>query len=135
MRESFKGAGISRSKLSQRLVNQGFNPAGFFESGISDIALSVILIDQQGKGFITIRGTARLADVDHAYLVTSFKGGGKNQSKLTKRLMEQGFNPGGFLASGIPDIALSVILGYYAMHAGKRCTEQAKLAYEAFSAI
>jgi hypothetical protein len=91
-------------------------------------------IDAGGKAFVSIRGAARLADVSHVALIKAFEGGNMSQTKLAEMLIASGFDPGNFTEVGIPDIALSIILKYYAYKA-KRTTEQAERFYDAMSAI
>lgn len=97
-----------------------------------------IEVDTQGKGKATIRATARLAGVSHVALIKAFDGGNLASSILAKKLIEQGFDGGNltsFSTEGIPDIAIAVILEYYAFDAGRYCTKQAQLAYKAFASI
>lgn len=91
-----------------------------------------ILFD--GSSVTSIRGAARLAGVDHSVLSRHFAGGDFLTSKLAQKLIKHGFDPGDFF-EGIPKIALSIILEYYAFDAGTRCTEQAQLVYRAFASI
>lgn len=53
-----------------------------------------ITIDSEGKGKASIRAVARLMDVDHASLLSSFKSGEQNPSKLAEMLAEYGFDSG-----------------------------------------
>ena len=92
-------------------------------------------IGADGKAFVSIRGAARIADVDHKALTKAFKTAGDiNLSKLAQTLTESGFEPGDFPETGIPDIALAIILKYYAFKAN-RTTEQAERFYDAMSAV
>jgi hypothetical protein len=91
-------------------------------------------VDVDGKAFVSIRGAARIADVTHVALLKAFEGGNKNPSKLAQMLMDAGFEPGNFSETGIPDIALSILLKYYAFKAN-RTTEQAERFYDAMSAV
>ena len=51
-------------------------------------------------------------------------------------LIEHGFEGGAFFAlNDVPDEALAVILEYYALDAGERCTKQAKFAYRQFAKV
>jgi hypothetical protein len=43
LREHWKSAGFSPSKIAQTLIQYGFNPAGFFESGIPDGAVTLVI--------------------------------------------------------------------------------------------
>jgi hypothetical protein len=69
---------------------------------------------------------ARLAGVDDSGLVRSFQAAEQNPSKLVEMLINTGLEGADILRfpkTGIPDEAVAVILEYYAMHAGKRCTQ------------
>ncbi|MEG3877629.1 hypothetical protein QT972_09635 [Microcoleus sp. herbarium7] len=99
-------------------------------------------IDPDGKAFVSIRGAARIADINDKTLGDSLKtaaginktekaqtllgkgveGAGISLSKLAQNLVDAGFDPGDFAKTGIPDIALAVILKYYAYKA-RRTTE------------
>jgi hypothetical protein len=97
-----------------------------------------IEIDAQGRGKASIRATARLADVSHVALIKAFDSGNLNSSLLATKLILNGFEAGNlssWSSVGIPDVAIAIILEYYAFDAGRYCTEQAKLAYKAFAAI
>lgn len=85
-----------------------------------------IAVDADGKGKSSIRGTALLAGVKHPALIHHFRSGKKKPSKLAELLTQQGFTPGSFSKDGIPDIAVAIIVKYYAWMAGARCTDQAK---------
>ncbi|BDA71790.1 hypothetical protein CAL7716_059560 [Calothrix sp. PCC 7716] len=96
-----------------------------------------IEIDAQGRGKATIRATARLAGVSHVALIKAFSGGNGASSNLAKKLMEHGFSGGNlisFSTEGIPDIAIAIILEYYAHDAGRYCTKLARLVCKAFTA-
>ncbi len=99
---------------------------------------SEVKVDSQGKATFSIRAVARLADVDESGLRQAFKSAELQPTKLAKFLAEQGFK-GAELASfsekGVPDIAAASIVGYYAMQAGRYCTDQAKQVFLAFGAI
>ena len=95
---------------------------------------SELKVNKQGKAFCSIRGAARLAGVDQSMLVQSLKTReGTNPSKLATILINKGFKHEVFSETGITDIALAVILEYYAFHAGARCTQQAKNMLVAFN--
>lgn len=106
---------------------------------VSEQIKKEIRVDEQGRGFISIRGAARLADVDHAVLVRAFQGGDQKPSQLARFLIQNGFEGGaqkGWNQSGIPDLALTLILEYYGYEAQERYRrEQAKAAYRAFSSM
>ncbi|YAF99117.1 MAG: hypothetical protein AB3A66_29470 (plasmid) [Nodularia sp. CChRGM 3473] len=98
-----------------------------------------ITVDSNGQGRASIRATARLASIDATGLVRSLKTAVDNsRSKLVEKLIRKGFEGVeilGWSQSGIPDVAVAAILHYYGYEAGKRCTEQARLACEAFESI
>lgn len=71
-------------------------------------------INDMGQCTVSIRGAARIVGVNHTTLVRQFKGGALELSKLTEKLAGIGLKGGAFLDSGIPDIALSAIIEYYA---------------------
>lgn len=87
---------------------------------------SEIRIDESGKGYSTIRGVSRIVGVDESSLRGLLTiGAGKNLSKLTELLMQQGFDLRGSF-DGIPDLAVSVIIKYYAYYTDKRCPQSVK---------
>ena len=98
-----------------------------------------ITVDSNGQGKASIRATARLADVNDAGLLRSLKTAADNSgSKLVEKFIRKGFEGAdilGWSQSGIPDLAVAAILHYYGFEAGKRCTQQARLACEAFESI
>jgi hypothetical protein len=96
---------------------------------------SEIKVDYNGRGFVSIRGAARLADVSHVALLKAFSSGNNSESKLAQSLTNKGFNLVTFQSKGIPDKALACILEYYTFDAGKRCTELAELSYRTFATI
>lgn len=99
---------------------------------------SEVKVDADGKATFSLRASARLAGIDHSTLSKAFSCGEKNVSKLAQYLAQSGFDLvtiSNFGKTGIPDIAVSEIIGYYAYDAGERCTEQAKQAARAFRAI
>lgn len=102
---------------------------------ITSSILSELKVDSNGVGYCSIRGAARLSGIDHAALIGHIQSGEKNPSKLAQMLLDKGFELVTFSTEGIPDIALGLILKYYAYKAGARCTQQAELAHDAFEAI
>ena len=106
---------------------------------MSDLILSEEIkpeftVNADGSTTTTIRGAARLTGVDHKALSRHFSGGDFSSSKLSQKLIAEGFKPGDF-SEGITEIALATILEYYAFDAGARCTQQARLVYKAFASI
>jgi hypothetical protein len=98
-----------------------------------------IEVDANGQGKASIRATARLADIDATGLARSLKTAVDNSpSKLAQKLINKGFEGVEILKwsqSGIPDVAVAAILHYYGYEAGKRCSEQARFACEAFESV
>jgi hypothetical protein len=99
-------------------------------------------IADDGSVTVSIRGAARLCGVTEQALSKQFSTGSEGDnlkiSKLVEMLMQYGFegdNLKQFASFGIPDTALAIVIQYYAMFAGRYCTEQAKLALAAFAAI
>lgn len=91
-----------------------------------------IRIEPDGKGFASISGTARLADVKKQTLSEAF---GNPKSKLSQILAQHGFDPVSFSRDGVPDIAVALTISYYANRAGDRCTEQARLVNDVLLAV
>jgi hypothetical protein len=91
-----------------------------------------IRVDESGKGFATIAGVAKLAGVSRQALSKAVN---VSDSKLAETLTASGFDPVNFSKDGIPDIAISEILDYYAYDAGKRCTAEARMACKVFRTI
>ncbi|BBD63204.1 hypothetical protein NIES2109_60540 (plasmid) [Nostoc sp. HK-01] len=97
-----------------------------------------ISVDSNGQGKTSIRATARLAGVSDMAIIKALDSANLEPSKLSKMLMEQGFdgaNQNGWRINGIPDMAIAIILDYYAYEAGRYCTKQAKLVCRAFKTI
>jgi hypothetical protein len=91
-----------------------------------------------GVGYASIRATARLANVTHTALIINFTGGKQKASKLSQMLTVAGFDPGKqskFSETGIPDLAASLIVKYYAWMAGNNCNEYAQAMDMASSGI
>lgn len=91
-----------------------------------------IRVDATGKGFASIAGTARLCGVAKSTLSEAF---GKSTGKLCQTLTIQGFEPVSFSETGVPDIAVALIVSYYANKAGERCTEEARLVNDALLSV
>ncbi|WP_193200935.1 hypothetical protein [Nostoc sp. MG11] len=97
-----------------------------------------IEVDVTGKGKGSIKATARLAGVSDKAIGKALESANLEPSKLAQRLMQQGFesaNLNEWRTEGIPDIAIGIILHYYAYEAGRYCTKQAKLVCQAFGTI
>lgn len=91
-----------------------------------------------GIGYCGISATSRLASVDESALRKHFRSSDLNPSFLAKMLTQSGFDPRtqkDFARTGIPDIAVGLIVKYYAWMAGSNCNDHAKAMDMAFSAI
>lgn len=105
---------------------------------IVDQIKNEISVDATGRGKASIRAVARLMDIDHAGLLSNFKDGEQNPSKLAQMLTEYGFDGGEQISwsqTGIPDTAIAVIAKYYAYKAGRYRKKQAELVDTAFTGI
>ncbi|MEM9452087.1 MAG: hypothetical protein AAGA75_26660 [Cyanobacteria bacterium P01_E01_bin.6] len=108
-----------------------------FPQVVEDIR-SEIQILPDGRGVASIRAVARLCGIQDSSLVRQFKGAALNESKLIATLGEHGFDSAAlesFSQNGIPDIAIALILEYYAYDAGRYRSEQARKCCGAFRAI
>jgi hypothetical protein len=97
-----------------------------------------IQINANGQGKASVRAAARLAGVDEKAIRNSLDGAELKPSKLAIILVEHGFDPAElrqWKTNGIPDIAIAIILDYYAHEAGRYCTKQARLVCRAFNTI
>ena len=83
-----------------------------------------------GQGFITRRGLARLCGVNH-------NGWGRDGNIFTSAIDEMLASQGLQQKEGgnIDDLTAAVVIQYYALYAGKRCTQQAQKSLMAFAAI
>jgi hypothetical protein len=103
---------------------------------IVDQINSEFRVDADGKGFVSIRGAARLADVKDSSILRAFQSAAQNPSGLAQFLIDNGFDPAAqdkWRETGIPDIALGFILEYYAYEAQERYRRsQAKLVCRVF---
>ncbi|QFS52961.1 High-affnity carbon uptake protein Hat/HatR [Nostoc sphaeroides CCNUC1] len=85
-----------------------------------------------------MKATARLAGVSDRAILKVLASADLKPSKLTQMLMDKGFagaDLNSWRTEGIPDIAVGIILNYYAYLAGRYCTQQARLVCEAFGTI
>lgn len=96
-------------------------------------------LDNEGRAYVSIRGAARLADIDAESIGKALRSADQKPSSLSEFLAEQGFRGADqtkWRNSGIPDTALALILEYYAYETQERYrSEQAKLCCRAFRAI
>lgn len=97
-----------------------------------------IEVDVDGRGKASIRATARLAGVSDMAIIKALESANLEPSKLSKTLIEEGFDAtkqNFWRTNGIPDIAIAIILEYYAYDAGRYCTKQARLVCRSFNTI
>jgi hypothetical protein len=98
-----------------------------------------IEVDANGQGKASVRAAARLAGVDDESIRKALKSSADlAPSKLAKELMQQGFETADLIewkTKGIPDMAIAIILEYYAYEAGRYCTKQARLVCRSFNTI
>ncbi|MBD2536366.1 hypothetical protein H6G97_46610 [Nostoc flagelliforme FACHB-838] len=97
-----------------------------------------IEVDANGQGKASVRAAARLAGVDEKAIRNSLDSAELKLSRLATILTEHGFHPAElreWKTKGIPDIAIAIILDYYAHEAGRYCTKQARLVCKAFNTI
>lgn len=89
-----------------------------------------------GDGIVvaSMRGVARICDVNASSLTRSLQDTLK-PSKLGKMLKDKGFEPAELLKNGFSDLAVAIVVEYYAFEAGHYCTEQAKAFYRTFANI
>jgi hypothetical protein len=95
-------------------------------------------INDLGQCTVSLRGAARIVGIKQQTLTTHFQSDSLKPSKMAEKLSGLGFKGdslAAFSKSGIPDIALSSIIEYYAFEAGRYCTEQALRIYRMFAAI
>ncbi|MBD2248293.1 hypothetical protein [Nostoc sp. FACHB-888] len=97
-----------------------------------------IEVDTNGQAKASIRATARLAGVSAVAILKTLDSVNLEPSKLAQMLMDSGFeavNLTEWRTDGIPDIAIAIILEYYAYEAGRYCTKQARLVCRSFNTI
>ncbi|MCC5639771.1 hypothetical protein LC593_28885 [Nostoc sp. CHAB 5844] len=85
-----------------------------------------------------MKATARLAGVSDKAIGKALESANLEPSKLAQMLMQQGFNAANlneWRTEGIPDIAIAIILEYYAFDAGRYCSAQARLVCRSFNTI
>ncbi len=97
-----------------------------------------IEVDALGKGKASMKATARLAQVSDRAILKVLESADLKPSKLAQMLIDRGFigaDLNRWRTEGIPDMAIGIILHYYAYEAGRYCTKQAKLVCQAFGTI
>jgi len=92
-------------------------------------------VNPDGTCVISIRGLARLLEINHQSLLYHFNSGKKSPTKLAETLINQGFNMVKFSDDGIPEIAISTIIVYYSSHGNKNVKQRATDILLAYSAI
>lgn len=100
--------------------------------------VSEVRCDKDGKVFFSVSAVARLCGISHQALFKAFDVCNIPTSKIAQMLTQHGFDAAtisAFGKTGIPDIAAAIIIQYYAMFAGERCTDTAKQVTSAFIAI
>jgi hypothetical protein len=100
---------------------------------ISEDLKQEFAIDSQGKVTVSIRGAARLLEIDESSLRKNCRAG-QNASTLAELLTEHGVDPAGLSENGITDVALAIVAKYYAYKAQKK-SKQAEKFDMAMSAI
>ena len=80
---------------------------------LSEDLKNEIKVDSEGKGYVSIRGAARLLGLGESTLICNF-GDRIETSKLAKTLTEKGFDVIAFASEGVPDKALPAIAYHYA---------------------
>ena len=97
---------------------------------ITDNIKSEIKIDSEGRGFVSIRGVARLAGINASNISRSFDSVATVPTKLANFLLQHGVDSvamTNFSTTGVPDIVVGMIVSYYANQAGLHCTDTAKM--------
>ncbi|RCJ32651.1 hypothetical protein A6769_27700 [Nostoc punctiforme NIES-2108] len=97
-----------------------------------------IEVDANGQAKASLRATARLAGVSAVAILKTLDSVNLEPSKLAQMLMDSGFeavNLTEWRTVGIPDMAIAIILEYYAYEAGRYCTKQARLVCRSFNTI
>lgn len=111
--------------------------ASDLQKAIDDIR-SEITVDEKGRGFASIRATARLCGVDDKGLGKNLGSAEEKPTQMARFLMSRGFDGAdliGFVDTGVSDRAVGKIITYYALHAGRHCKPQAKICLEAFNEV
>lgn len=106
------------------------------ESVISKIKKEV-RVDDNGRGFASLRATARLAGISHTRII---RGGAYTGNSVGKMLAAHGIDPGALIENGVPDFVVALIVEHYAFddedsNEPPRSNTTARLTYRAFAAI
>ena len=105
---------------------------------ITDNIKSEIKIDSEGRGFVSIRGVARLAGINASNISRSFDSVATVPTKLANFLLQHGVDSvamTNFSTTGVPDMVVGLIVSYYANQAEQHCTETAKMVVLALIAV
>jgi hypothetical protein len=97
---------------------------------------SELKVNDQGVGYCSIRGAARLAGINESSIRRGTNIAAEPLPGLAQSLILQGFEAAALenvSLTGVPDFLLAGILEYYAFDAGNHCTDSAKVAYKAFA--
>ena len=90
-------------------------------------------VDSKGVGYVSIRGAARICGVDDESIRKSITAADFLRTKLGRKLAQYGFKGDDFL-NGISDVALSLIIEYYAFEAN-RTTPEAQMMMRTMAAV
>lgn len=89
-------------------------------------------IEDGGIVVVSMRGLGLICDVSPSGISQNIN---NSSSKLSQMLEERGFYRDRLIREGFPDMAVAVVVEYYALDAGRYCTVQAKNFLRASSAI
>jgi hypothetical protein len=92
---------------------------------------NLIANEAMPNGHLSIRGVARMADVQHTSIV---RDGAWSNEKLAQALVPQGFQAGALVESGFPPVAVILVLEYFA-YESKAKAPGAKALMRAFGAF
>lgn len=92
---------------------------------------NLIANEAMANGNLSIRGVARMADVNHKSIIDA---GGFVSQKLAEALTKQGFEAGGLVENGFPPVAVILVLEYFA-YESKAKAPGAKSLMRLFGAI
>ena len=110
--------------------------SGFNIEAIEFQIASEIRTDDEGRGFFSIRATARLFGIDDGALGRNLNSAAAvSPSKLALYLIGQGFDAAAisnWSSTGIPDLAVASIGEYYIFEKPASCNEQTKQVYRTF---
>lgn len=104
-----------------------FNNSSTVQSIVEEIQLEV-KVNQQGEGFISRRGLARLLGLSSSRFQVSKEGVPQIGVKLLETLAQLGFNPLCCFNDerGIPDVVCGIIADYYGSESSQHMTKKAR---------